>query len=88
LDSVGDHNVDAGRLGEAAGGFKTGIATARQCRASSLISARGPGRIAPDRETRSSYRTTNRLNREELLGALIVQTDLLRKELRDDWDDD
>jgi hypothetical protein len=35
-----------------------------------------------------SYRTTNRLNREELLGALIVQVDVLRKELRDEWDDD
>jgi hypothetical protein len=35
-----------------------------------------------------AYRTTNRLNREELLGALIVQTDVLRKELRDEWDDD
>ncbi|GIH19932.1 hypothetical protein [Rugosimonospora africana] len=34
-----------------------------------------------------SYRTTNRLNREELLGALIVQADVLRKELRDEWDD-
>ncbi|MDX6230729.1 MAG: hypothetical protein QOI76_4119 [Frankiales bacterium] len=34
-----------------------------------------------------AYRTTNRLNREELLGALIVQTDVLRKELRDEWDD-
>jgi hypothetical protein len=28
-----------------------------------------------------SYRTTHRPNREELLGALIVQTDLLRREL-------
>lgn len=35
-----------------------------------------------------SYRTTNRLNREELLGALQVQVDVLRKELRDEWDDD
>jgi hypothetical protein len=35
-----------------------------------------------------SYRTTNRLNREELLGALTVQVDVLRKELRDEWDDD
>ncbi|SDU77296.1 hypothetical protein SAMN04488563_5489 [Jiangella alkaliphila] len=34
-----------------------------------------------------SYRTTNRLNREELLGALMVQVDVLRKELRDEWDD-
>jgi hypothetical protein len=34
-----------------------------------------------------AYRTTNRLNREELLGALIVQTDVLRKALRDEWDD-
>jgi len=33
-----------------------------------------------------SYRTTNRLNRQELLGALIVQIDVLRKELRDEWE--
>ena len=35
-----------------------------------------------------AYRTTNRLNREELLGALVVQVDVLRKELRNEWDDD
>ncbi|WP_353649155.1 hypothetical protein ABLG96_20485 [Nakamurella sp. A5-74] len=35
-----------------------------------------------------SYRTSTRLNREELLGALTVQVDVLRKELRDEWDDD
>ena len=34
-----------------------------------------------------AYRTRNRLNREELLGALIVQTDVLRRELRNEWDD-
>ena len=34
-----------------------------------------------------SYRTTNRLNREELLGALTVQVDVLRKSLRDECDD-
>jgi hypothetical protein len=34
-----------------------------------------------------SYRATNRLNREELLGALVVQVDLLRHELRHEWDD-
>ncbi len=34
------------------------------------------------------YRTTNRLNREELLGALVVQVAVLKKELRDEWDDD
>lgn len=34
-----------------------------------------------------SYRTTNRLSREELLGALTVQVDVLRKSLRDEWDD-
>lgn len=39
-------------------------------------------------DTSWAYRTTNRLNREELLGALIVQADVLRKELRDEWDDD
>jgi hypothetical protein len=39
-------------------------------------------------DTAWSYRTTNRLNREELLGALIVQVDVLRKELRDEWDDE
>jgi hypothetical protein len=35
-----------------------------------------------------SYRTTNRLNREELLGALTVQVDVLRHELRHEWDDE
>lgn len=35
-----------------------------------------------------AYRTTNRLNREELLGALTVQVAVLTKELRDEWDDD
>jgi hypothetical protein len=35
-----------------------------------------------------AYRTTNRLNREELLGALAVQVAVLTKELRDEWDDD
>jgi hypothetical protein len=35
-----------------------------------------------------SYRTTNRLSREELLGALTVQVDVLRKSLRDEWADD
>jgi len=35
-----------------------------------------------------AYRTSHRLNREELLGALVVQVDVLRKELRDEWDDE
>ena len=35
-----------------------------------------------------SYRTTNALNREELLGALTVQVAVLTKELRDEWDDE
>jgi len=39
-------------------------------------------------ETTWAYRTTNRLNREELLGALTVQVAVLTKELRDEWDDD
>jgi hypothetical protein len=34
------------------------------------------------------YRTTNKLNREELLGALVVHADLLRKELVDEWESD
>ncbi|MFN0090188.1 MAG: hypothetical protein ACKVWR_07970 [Acidimicrobiales bacterium] len=33
-----------------------------------------------------SYRTTHRPNREELLGALTVQADLLRKELLEGWE--
>lgn len=41
-----------------------------------------------DGQIRWAYRTTHRLNREELLGALTVQVDVLRKELRDEWDDD
>lgn len=39
-------------------------------------------------ETSWAYRTTNRFNREELLGALTVQVAVLSKELRDEWDDD
>jgi hypothetical protein len=35
-----------------------------------------------------SYRTTEAPNREELLGALIVQADLLRDELLDEWQPD
>lgn len=35
-----------------------------------------------------AYRTTNQLNREELLGALLVHADLLRKELVEEWDSD
>lgn len=35
-----------------------------------------------------SYRTTNKLNREELLGVLILQADLLRKELIEEWESD
>lgn len=34
------------------------------------------------------YRTTHPPNREELLGALTVQVDLLRRELLEGWDDD
>lgn len=33
-----------------------------------------------------SYRTTSRLNREELLGVLTVHNDLLRKELLGEWE--
>ena len=32
-----------------------------------------------------AYRTTNRLNREELLGVLIVHADVLRQELLEEW---
>ncbi len=39
-------------------------------------------------ETTWSYRTTHRLNREELLGALMVHVDLLRKELVAEWESD
>ncbi len=44
--------------------------------------------IEADGNTSWAYRTTNRLNREELLGALTVQVAVLTKELRDEWDDD
>jgi hypothetical protein len=32
-----------------------------------------------------AYRTTHKLNREELLGALVVQVDILRRELAEEW---
>jgi hypothetical protein len=34
------------------------------------------------------YRTSAKPNREELLGALVVHADLLRKELLDEWSDE
>jgi hypothetical protein len=34
------------------------------------------------------YRTSAKPNREELLGALVVHTDLLRKELLEEWTDE
>lgn len=37
-----------------------------------------------DGEVGWAYRTTNRLNREELLGALTVHVAVLTKELRDE----
>ena len=43
--------------------------------------------VAASRSTATGPATA-RLNREELLGALVVHTDVLRKELRDEWDDD
>ncbi|MFD2770875.1 hypothetical protein ACFS33_11090 [Cellulomonas phragmiteti] len=39
-----------------------------------------------DGETTWSYRTSAPPNREELLGALTVHTDLLRRELLDEWE--
>jgi hypothetical protein len=33
------------------------------------------------------YRTTAAPNREELLGALMVQVAILKRELRDEWED-
>ena len=39
-------------------------------------------------ESTWSYRTTHRLNREELLGALTVHNDVLRRELAEEWVDD
>ena len=35
-----------------------------------------------------SYRTTHRPNREELLGVLTVQVELLRRKLLREWDDE
>lgn len=35
-----------------------------------------------------AYRTSRSPNREELLGALTVQVDVLRRELVREWDDD
>lgn len=39
----------------------------------------------PDGDIAWSYRTSSPPNREELLGALQVQVDLLRKELLEEW---
>jgi hypothetical protein len=34
------------------------------------------------------YRTTSNLNREEILGALLIQVELIREELLAEWIDD
>jgi hypothetical protein len=39
-------------------------------------------------DTAWAYRTTHRLNREELLGALVVHVELLKRELVSEWIDD
>ena len=39
-------------------------------------------------QVRWVYRTTAPPNREELLGALVVHVDLLRRELLDEWVDE
>jgi hypothetical protein len=41
-----------------------------------------------DGDPRWCYRTTARPNKTELLGALLVHTDLLRKELAEEWEED
>ncbi len=41
-----------------------------------------------DGDSSWSYCTTHRLNREELLGVLMVHVDVLRKELVAEWEDD
>lgn len=41
-----------------------------------------------DQEPSWCFRTTNQLNREELLGALVVQTEYLRQSLVEEWDSD
>jgi hypothetical protein len=41
--------------------------------------------VDSDGDAQWAYRTTSAPNREELLGALTVQVDVLRKELLDEW---
>jgi hypothetical protein len=40
-----------------------------------------------DGESSWSFRTTSKLNLEELLGELMVQTEVLRRRLVDRWED-
>ena len=39
-------------------------------------------------ESTWAFRTTPGLNKEELLGSLVVHSDLLRRSLIKEWDDD
>jgi hypothetical protein len=41
-----------------------------------------------DGDSRWTFRTSEQLNLEELLGALTVQVDILRDKLMDAWDED
>ncbi|MGE3620620.1 MAG: hypothetical protein AB7L84_09170 [Acidimicrobiia bacterium] len=44
--------------------------------------------IDGDGQSTWAYRTTGDLNREELLGVLLVHAELIRQQLAADWEED
>lgn len=42
--------------------------------------------IDPDGVPQWGYRTTSPMNLEELLGALIIQVEIIRRKILDSWD--
>ena len=43
--------------------------------------------LDPEGDPQWSFRTTNRLNLEELLGAMVVQVEVLKRKLTSYWED-
>lgn len=44
--------------------------------------------LGEDGSPKWALRMTNGINEEELLGALVIHTELLKKDMLDDWVDD
>ena len=72
-------------IGEALAGVKVHPLDAKETVVSAFVLLK---LIDADGDATWAYRTSEAPNREELLGALQVQIDILRQELAEEWEDD